>query len=709
MNWLTNFGVGKKIMGGFGILAVIIAVTVTVATISIESNEVINERVFDLRVPTVLNTQKGVDGINYSLAALRGWMILGKDQFKDQRQDAWRKLREAESNMQGYAKHWTNQENVRRLEEISRRLDAFEAAQNEVEAVSHTIDETPATKILLQDAAPQAKIIIRSITRMIDIEANQAATAERKRLLGMMADVRGSMGLGLANIRAYLLTGDAKFKDQFDKFWATNEKRFGDLSRSSRLFTSSQRSAFNNLRTARAKFAPLPPKMFEIRGSDKWNTANYLLGAKAAPEAGKLLGLLRAMATNQEGLASTDIAAAKTASSQLVSFMFVLGVVAVGIAIVVAVFISRMVTNPVAKAAEGLKAIARGDLTRRYDVTSKDELGQMIGDMNTMSESLTRIVAEVRANSNSIASGSQQISSGNANLSQRTEEQASSLEETAASMEEMTSTVKQNADSAQQAAQLANAARNDAEKGGQVVERTVKAMSEINASSTRIADIISTIDAIAFQTNLLALNAAVEAARAGEQGRGFAVVASEVRTLAQRSADAAKEIKGLIEDSVGKVKAGTDLVDESGQTLTGIVESIKKVADIVAEINAASQEQSAGIDQVNTAVTQMDDMTQQNAALVEEAAAASRSMQDQAAGMSELMTFFTVGDSSNGLGSGDSYQPQSAIENVPARQVGGSSPLKDRTQNHLQKLRDEKAETRAKKTGTDGRQEWEDF
>ena len=401
----------------------------------------------------------------------------------------------------------------------------------------------------------------------------------------------------------------------------------------------------------------------------------------------------------------------KADAEALLAFYAILTAIIVTLVILATATFTRSITQPLKKALDALEDIAEGegDLTRRLDVSGRDEIARVAQAFNKFTDKIRGVMVEVRENADSINSGSQQVSAGNANLSQRTEEQASSLEETAASMEEMTSTVRQNADSAQQANQLANAARNDAEQGGQAVERTVKAMSEINASSTKIADIITTIDAIAFQTNLLALNAAVEAARAGEQGRGFAVVASEVRTLAQRSADAAKEIKGLIEDSVDKVKIGTDLVDESGKTLTGIVDGIKKVADIVAEIDAASQEQSAGIDQVNNAVAQMDDMTQQNAALVEEAAAASRSMQDQAAGMSELMTFFTVGDSSNGRGSGHSYQPQAAIENVPARQVGGGSPLKERTQSHLQKLRDEKSATPAKKTGTTGSQEWEDF
>ena len=291
-----------------------------------------------------------------------------------------------------------------------------------------------------------------------------------------------------------------------------------------------------------------------------------------------------------------------------------------------------------------LAAVNGGDLTRRIDLTHKSGFFEALGaGVNRLAGSLVEIVSRVKSAGREVALGAEEITAGNSNLSLRTEEQASSLEETASSMEEMTTTVKQNADNAAQANQLAIAARDQAEQGGAVVGKAVQAMSGINESAKKIADIIGVIDEIAFQTNLLALNAAVEAARAGEQGRGFAVVASEVRNLAGRSATAAKEIKSLIEDSVRKVEDGSGLVTQSGRTLGEIVTSVKKVTDIVAEIAAASREQSSGIEQVNRAVVQMDELTQQNAGLVEEATAASQAMAVQVRELNEMLDRYDLG------------------------------------------------------------------
>ena len=322
--------------------------------------------------------------------------------------------------------------------------------------------------------------------------------------------------------------------------------------------------------------------------------------------------------------------------------MALVSLLAGSVLLVIGLFVSRSITRPLDKAVSVAQRVAAGDLTSSIDTRATDETGKLLRSLEAMNESLKKIVRDVRSSTTSISHASQEVAAGNADLSSRTEQQASSLEETASSMEELTGTVKQNAENARQANQLAAGASTMAVKGGEVVGQVVHSMSSINESSRKIADIIGVIDGIAFQTNILALNAAVEAARAGEQGRGFAVVASEVRTLAQRSAAAAKEIKALITDSVGKVNDGSKLVDQAGQTMEEIVTAVKRVTDIMAEIAAASQEQTSGIEQVNQAITQMDQVTQQNAALVEEAAAAADSMQEQAQSLTKAVAIFKL-------------------------------------------------------------------
>ena len=346
--------------------------------------------------------------------------------------------------------------------------------------------------------------------------------------------------------------------------------------------------------------------------------------------------------------------------------LIVLALIALVASIVLGMLLARSITTPLRRAVGLARQVAAGDLTTDIHAESRDEVGDLLDALKTMSTSLRKTVTEVRTGTENIVTASRQISSGNMDLSSRTEEQASSLEETASSMEELTSTVRQNSDNAREANVLAKNASQIAAHGGQVVSQVVSTMASINASSKKIGDIIAVIDGIAFQTNILALNAAVEAARAGEQGRGFAVVASEVRNLAQRSAAAAKEIRGLIIDSVQKVDAGERLVGEAGATMQEIVQGIGRVTDIMAEITAASREQSAGIDQVNAAITQMDQATQQNAALVEEAAAAASSMQDQSVRLEQLMRRFRLAETAGGRPPGGRPAPAASRLAAPA-------------------------------------------
>ena len=353
-------------------------------------------------------------------------------------------------------------------------------------------------------------------------------------------------------------------------------------------------------------------------------------------------GALRDQVDYQEkrfDLAGAD-SAAVYANARMVTLALSLAAIFVGVGF--GLWITRSITVPIVAALRIAQTVAAGDLSGHFDASAGDETGQLLRALKEMNDSLHDIVGRVRKGSDAMATASGEIASGNLDLSGRTEEQASSLEETASSMEQMTSTVRQNADNARQANVLAASAAQVAQRGGAVVAQVVSTMDEINASSRKIVDIISVIDGIAFQTNILALNAAVEAARAGEQGRGFAVVASEVRNLAQRSAAAAKEIKTLIGDSVDKVDYGARLVAQAGSTMDEIVASVQRVTDIMTEISSASHEQESGIEQINQAIGQMDSVTQQNAALVEQAAAAAAQLQEQAAGLASVVSVFTL-------------------------------------------------------------------
>ncbi len=349
--------------------------------------------------------------------------------------------------------------------------------------------------------------------------------------------------------------------------------------------------------------------------------------------------------------------------------------VAIGIAVLISVllgsWIVRSITRPIQQAVEVARAVASGCLNSVIEVKSRDEAGQLLQALKEMQAGLTSVVSTVRSGSESVATASTQIAQGNTDLSQRTEEQASALEETAASMEQLSSTVRQNADNARQASQLAQSASSVAAQGADLVTQVVDTMHDISDSSKTISDIISVIDSIAFQTNILALNAAVEAARAGEQGRGFAVVASEVRSLAGRSAEAAKEIKTLITDSVQRIAQGNTQADQAGATMQEIVTSIQRVTDIMAEISAASSEQSQGVSQIGEAITQMDQVTQQNAALVEEMSAAANSLRSQASELVQAVAVFDVG------GQGATARPAAAVQPAPStlRPAAARPPL----------------------------------
>lgn len=465
--------------------------------------------------------------------------------------------------------------------------------------------------------------------------------------------IRGNLTLAVRALSNYVIFEDAETRAEALKQVASSRQGVDEAIDALGKFMhdEKEKAVFDRILEHRKITRPHLVKVVELinAGNEEEALAELRIGQS---ETDKWLATLKELIDREEISASTFNSQAKKDSQFANNLIAGLSLAAMAVGMALAFQITRSVTQPINEAIRITEVVAAGDLTANIDTHSHDETGQLMTALKSMNDSLVSIVKQVRTSTDAIATGASEIAAGNMDLSSRTEQQAGSLEETASSMEELTSTVRQNADNACQANQLAVTASEVATRGGSIVTQVVDTMGSINTSSKKIVDIIGVIDGIAFQTNILALNAAVEAARAGEQGRGFAVVASEVRSLAQRSAAAAKEIKELIGNSVEQVEIGTKLVDQAGATMMEVVESVKRVTDVVSEITTASQEQTSGIDQINIAITQMDQVTQQNAALVEEAASAAESLQNQANVLVDAVSVFKLAGDGGGMRAG---------------------------------------------------------
>jgi len=464
----------------------------------------------------------------------------------------------------------------------------------------------------------------------------------------LVQDVQEQLNAQAAMLRdAVLGAKDAELlKTTLAQIQKATDSNTASMDKLKTLITNAEaETLFKSVGDTRARYGQARAEVLKLVADGKADEAGaFLLKSVRGPQV-EYSAAIGKLADFQSQLMDADSKQADAAGRAAIVLTLALAGVALVLGAGIAFVTARSITRPLQQAVQITQQVADGDLSVRFDINSRDETGQLLQALHQMVDSLAGIVGQVRQSSESIATGAAQIATGNADLSQRTEEQASNLQQTAASMEQLTGTVRNNADTARQANQMADSAALAATQGGSVVNQVVTTMQDIATSSKKISDIIGVIDGIAFQTNILALNAAVEAARAGEQGRGFAVVASEVRSLAQRSATAAKEIKTLINESVEKVDAGAHSAAEAGKSMDEIVTRVKRVNDLIAEISHATGEQSTGIGQVGEAVQQLDQVTQQNAALVEESAAAADSLRQQAARMVEVVGVFKIGHS----------------------------------------------------------------
>ncbi|MHA1564116.1 MAG: HAMP domain-containing methyl-accepting chemotaxis protein [Alphaproteobacteria bacterium] len=646
-----NLNIRKRLILGFFGLCVILAFSTGVTVLSLLGVADKADRITNLRVPTAAASASLVNNVNASLANLRGWMLTGNPAFKVGRAAVWEDIEGVVEDMNGFSASWTNPANIATWTELKVVLEEFRGAQRQVEDIANSIDEQPASRILVQDAAPRAKVLMQEITAMIDEELALEATPARKALLGIMADVRGSTAISLANIRAYLLSGNDNFRTAFEGSWAKNEKRFADLGASSRLFTQTQSAAFERFGAARAEFAPLPPQMFEIRGSDKWNMANFTLITKAAPRAGKILDALSGikdeqgvrqggMVANQAALLTND--ANENAADIAFLQMIAIGLLAVGLAVAAAIaFItSRAIVNPIKSMTSAMAVLATGDFTADVPARDRtDEIGEMAKSVQVFKDNgiereqlekaqaaeraekeqrasrvdqlardfesaaatvlgdVTSAADQVKSSATSMSATADQTNQQSIAVAAASEEASSNVATVAAASEELASSITEISRQVEQSTKMSTKAVSEAEAANATVQGLADA-------ARGIGDVVELINNIASQTNLLALNATIEAARAGEAGKGFAVVASEVKSLASQTAKATEEISSQI----------TSIQEESNSAvgaIDGIRQVISEVDEIAGAIAAAVEEQGAATQEIARNVQQAAEGTQE--------------------------------------------------------------------------------------------------
>ncbi len=620
------FSLRQYLLFGFGLVLMFFTGSSIYVIYEVQKIHVIEEDLISNRFPAVLAAEKLLDGIDLSLAGLRAYMILGAEpdkaeKFKAERAAGWEKIDNVLASYEELSSIWVDTKNLERLSTIKTLIEEFRIAQQEIENIAHAPENIESLNILLTEAAPRATKISSAITEIINIEATLSATPERKALLKLLADSRGSFALGLVSIRAYLLSGDDSFRQDFNKKWAINEKRFQQISQQTYLLSSAQTTAWNTYSKNRTDFAPLPNRMFDLRSQSDWNKANHWLGTKAAPRAEKIKVLLAELATSINQYADDDVAHLNSEQLKLEIISAVVTIISIIIGITIALYLSHSVSTQLKAMVSGAKKMAKGDLTAEPLTGSHiKDMNTLAHTLNTTKDNLNILVSRILSSSNGLHKHSSKLQTLINDSRATTIQQEKETEQIATAMNEMGATVSEVAKNTTEAANAAEEADKAALLGHDVVIETVdnitdlaqgiehaaNTINQLGEETNAVDTILVAISGIADQTNLLALNAAIEAARAGEQGRGFAVVADEVRTLAARTQESTVEIRAMLDrlktgatNAVSVMNEGheqaqksVDKANTAKETIQSITDTVNVIKDMNTQIATAAEEQS---------------------------------------------------------------------------------------------------------------------
>lgn len=641
-----NLNISGRLFAGFGVVGAVLILAIGITYFKVSAINTTTLRIEDLRTPTSDASTDITKDIYASLAALRGYMLTGNTSFKKQRTKIWANMDKNIEIMDELSTHWTNSENVKNLQVFKGILNEFRVAQKQVEDIAKTPKEQPATLMLVKEAAPLATVMVSNITKMIDLELQgKGGTAgNRIQILGMMADTRGSLGLGLANIRAYLLTGNDKFAKKFDKLWAKNTKRFGDLGGQVSKLSAPQKAAFAAFAAKRKDFAPLPPKMFTIRGSKKWNMANYTLVTEASPRAGKLLTMLLGaknangvrqggMRNNQKALLDKDLVSVNESVDSLLLMEQILLVIGLLLSGGIAFAMGRSIAAPVSRMTLAMNGLSEGNLNVEIPGQSRsDEIGAMSSSVQVFKDNMIQaqkleseqkvaqkekddqqaqtnrginsfqltilaVMEELKKSDKFMSKTSSDMSAGARESNEQATTVAAAAEEASVNVQTVASAAEELSASVQEISRQSTESTQIISEAVTETEETISNIKELERSVLKINDVVSLITDIADQTNLLALNATIEAARAGDAGKGFAVVASEVKNLANQTAKATEDISSQISEVQQSTKVSVDSIGR----ISGV---INRVNEVSTSIQLAMDEQQVATNEIAQSVEQ---------------------------------------------------------------------------------------------------------